>query len=148
MSDIATPPGPPVADRDGRRRVRAAVVLAAVIGVVAVALCWPRTTVVKVISQPPGVVYADGSVHVAVVKRVRAPIAAVQSAANSRFVLDRHEVVLGRDPGGGYGHRVSVEATGLDPAALTVEWTPEGAWLAYPSGHRMFVPAKSFIGGR
>jgi hypothetical protein len=145
MSDIATPPA---ADSDGRRRVRVAV--AAVCGVVvaAVVLWWPRTTVVKVFSQPPAVAYSDGSGHVAVLKRVRAPIAGLQAAVNSRSVLDHYEVVLGRDPGGGYGHRVRVDATGLDAAELTVEWTADGAWLGYPSGHRMFVPAAGFTGGR
>jgi hypothetical protein len=31
---------------------------------------------------------------------------------------------------------------------MIVEWTADGAWLGYPSGHRVFVRASSFIGGR
>ena len=69
--------------------------------------------------------------------------------AGDGFSAQNHyEVVLGRDPGGDYGHRVRLDATGMDPAELTVEWTPDGAWLDYRSGHRAFVPASFFIGGR
>ncbi len=125
-------------------------VVAVVCGVMvaAVALWWPRATVLKVISQPPGVGYADDSTHVAVLKRVRAPIAVPQLPNVDASALDHYEVVMGRDPSGGYGHHIRIEATGADPADLTVEWTADGAWLVYRSGHRLFVPAKYFIGGR
>lgn len=114
----------------------------------AVALLWPRTTVVKVFEQPPAVAYADGSPHVAVLRHIHAPIAAVRLSGDGFSVQNHYEVVLGRDPGGDYGHRVRLDATGMDPAELTVEWAPDGAWLDYRSGHRVFVPASSFIGGR
>ncbi len=113
----------------------------------AVALWWPRTTVVQVFQQPAGLTYADGSSHIAVLKRVRAPVAALGLSA-AVPAADHYQIVLSRDPGGHYGHRVRLDATGVDPNGLTVEWTTDGAWLTYPSGHRLFVPAKSFIGGR
>lgn len=125
------------------RRPRVAVLLAVLAVVVAaVALGWPRTTVVKVIDQPAGVAYSDDSAHFAVVRQIRAPIAAIRPAQGY------YEVVLGRDPGGDYGHHVRFEATDLDPADLAVDWTAEGAWLGYRSGHRVFVPATFFVGGR
>ena len=150
MNDIAAPAGRPASAGRGRRPRRSTLVIAAVCGVVvaAVALWWPRTTVIRVISQPPGVVYADDSTHVAVLKRVRAPMAALPLPNLDTSALDHYEVVMGRDPSGGYGHHVRIEATGADPADLTVEWTADGAWLVYQSGHRLFVPAKYFTGGR
>jgi hypothetical protein len=151
MNDIAAAPaGRAGPSRRGRRPVRPTLIIAAGCAVVvaAVVLCWPRTTVLKVLSQPPGVQYADDSTHVAVLKHVRAPIAALQFLNVDTSAVDRYEVVMGRDPGGGYGHRIRIEAAGADPADLTVEWTTDGAWLVYRSGHRLFVPAKYFIGGR
>jgi hypothetical protein len=152
MNDIATPAGQPGSGSPGRpgRPLRAAVTIAAACGVVvaAVALWWPRTTVIKVIGQPPAVEYSDDSTHVAVLKRVRAPIAALQLSPDNTSALSHYEVVLGRDPSGGYGHHVRIDATDMDPAELTVEWTADGAWLDYRSGHRIFVPATYFIGGR
>jgi hypothetical protein len=113
-----------------------------------IALYWPRTTAVKTFTQPAGVVYADGSVHTAVLRHVRAPISALQPWTDGSSDHDHYEVCLGRDPGGGYGHFVRLGATDLDPARLTVEWSADGAWLTFTSGHRVLVPAASFIGGR
>lgn len=150
MNDIAAPVGQSASGGRGRRRRRSTLIIAAVCGVVvaAITLWWPRTTVLKVISQPPGVVYADDSAHVAVLKRVRAPIAALRLPNVDTSALDYYKIVLGRDPSGGYGHHIRIEATGADPRDLSVEWTADGAWLVHQSGHRLFVPAKYFIGGR
>jgi hypothetical protein len=150
MNDRAAPAGRPGSAGRGRRPLGSTLIIAAVCGAVlaVVALWWPRTTVLKVISQPPGVQYADDSAHVAVLKHVRAPIAALQFSNVGNPAVDHYEVVLGRDPGGGYGHHIRIAATGADPADLTVDWTTDGAWLVYRSGHRLFVPARFFIGGR
>ncbi|RKR87014.1 hypothetical protein BDK92_1286 [Micromonospora pisi] len=152
MADAAALSARPVPRTPERvRSVRIAVAVVLAVGVVigAVLLCWPRRTVVEVINQPPEVRYADGdNSHVAVLVHVRAPIAALQLSAGGTSSLDHYEVVLGSDPSGGYGHLVRVDATGMDPGRLTVVWTVEGAWLNYQHGHRLFVPAKSFVGGR
>ncbi|MFB9544785.1 hypothetical protein [Micromonospora sagamiensis] len=152
MNHPAYPAGPPAAaGRERRRRpLRAAIIVALVCGVVAAAvlLWWPRTTVVRVVDQPSGIGYADGSAHFAVLTHVRAPIAAIRLSEGGSSAVDHHAVVLGRDRSGGYGHRVRFDATGMDPADLTVEWTAEGVWLSYGSGHRVFVPANQFTGGR
>lgn len=67
----------------------------------------------------------------------------------------RHFIYVGRDAGTPvYGHQVkislnnSVEA--LEPylARATVTWTTEGVTFAEPSGHRLFIPKASFLGGR
>lgn len=113
-----------------------------------VVLWWPRTTVVRVEQQPPAVVYPDGGRHVAVLRHVRAPITALRSTGSGPSPVDHYEVVLGRDPSGDHGHRIRFDATGMDPDDLTVEWTADGATLAYRSGHRIFVPATFFTGGR
>jgi hypothetical protein len=150
MSDLGRQAGRPLAGGGGRRLLWTLSILglvcALVMGIGVASL--PRRSVVRVIEQPPTVEYADGSTHVAVLHRVRAPIAALRLSPDTSPALDHYEVVLGRDRSGGYGHQVRLDATGLDPAELTVEWTADGAWLDYPSGHRLFVPADSFTGGR
>ncbi|XTZ15178.1 hypothetical protein ACQSSU_27670 [Micromonospora echinospora] len=152
MNDLADPNGPPTpVGRDRRRHPRWTVVVLALVCCVvaaAVVLWWPRTTVVRVVDQPSEVVYADGSAHFAVLTHVRAPIAAIRLSQDASSAVNHYAVVLGRDPGGSYGHRVRLDATGMDPTELTVEWTADGVWLSYPSGHRVFVPATHFTGGR
>ena len=106
-------------------------------------LFWPRTTVVRVLHQPAGVVYGGGE-RVAVLKHVRAPVVALDLLVGA----DHYDLVLGGDPQGAYGHYVRLDASGMDPSQLTIEWKPEGVWLSYPTGHRLFVPAKSFSFGR
>jgi hypothetical protein len=152
MNDIAPPParpGPSGQSAPGNR-VRTATFVAAAIGVLVAAtiLWWPRTTVVKTFSQPPGVVYSDDSLHTVVLQHVHAPIAVLRLSDDSTSGLDHYEVYLGRDPSGGYGHHVRLDATDMDPTRLTVEWATEGVSLNFGSGHRVFVPATSFVGGR
>ena len=132
------------------RRGRTAIFIAAAIGILVVAtiLSWTRTTDVKAFSQPPGVVYSDDSPHTVVLQHVHAPIAALRLSDDSTSGLDHYEVYLGRDPSGGYGHHVRLDATDMDPTRLTVEWTTEGVSLNFESGHRVFVPAAAFVGGR
>ena len=149
MTEMASPTATPT--RGGRRRTSRLVALAAAGAVVAlgVFLWWPRTSTITMSTQPAAVTYADGSTHTAVLKRVRAPIAALGLTDTIGFAPNHYEIYLGRDPGGDYGHHLRLDATGMDPSDMTVEWTPEGAWLTFPpTGHRAFVPADSFVGGR
>jgi hypothetical protein len=73
--------------------------------------------------------------------------------------LERNVIVhVGRDRGSpGYGHEVrysfhpSVDDNGALDRHLhkcTVVWAPEGVTLAEPDGHRLFVPAAAYVGGR
>ena len=149
MTDMAAPTAPPTPD--GRRRTSrlVALVVAGAVVALGVFLCWPRSSTIKTSTQPESVTYSDGSTHTAVLKRVKAPIAALGLTEAIGFVPDHYEVYLGRDPGGEYGHHLRLDAGGMDPSDMTVEWTVEGAWLTFsPTGHRTFVPADSFVGGR
>jgi hypothetical protein len=120
----------------GKRRTWLMVAAAGVVvaGGVA-ALTWPRTTTVKTMTAT--VDYADGGEHLAIVQHVEAPVG-----------VDHFEVVLGRDPSGTYGHRVRLEATGLDPESVSIRWAKDNAILTYASGHQLTVPARAFTGGR
>ncbi|MFB9322050.1 hypothetical protein [Cryptosporangium minutisporangium] len=150
MNVLASPPTRPLPEKrpPGLRWALGGAAIVAVLAV-AVALWWPRSTVVAVYRQPAGVVYADNVRHVAVLRHVRAPIAALQSSGAAASRENHYVLVLGSDPSGGYGHPVRLDAgTGTDAERLTVEWSPAGATVTYGSGHRLFVPAASFTGGR
>ncbi len=62
------------------------------------------------------------------------------------FGPDHYEVLLGTSTE--YGHIVQFEASDFDPEDLHVTWVTAGATLGYGSGHRVFVPAEEFLGGR
>ncbi|UQU67796.1 hypothetical protein COUCH_16630 [Couchioplanes caeruleus] len=116
--------------------VVAAAVLAAAAAAGLLLLTWPRTTTVR--TMPATVAYGGGSpVHVAVLRHVHAPLG-----------TDHWLVVLGSDPGGDYGHVVRLDATGVDPASVAVQWEQDAAVLVYGSGHRLSVPSRFFTGGR
>ena len=149
MTEMAAPTAPTTPD--GRRRTSRLVAFAVAGAVIALGifLWWPRISTVKTSTQPPSVTYTDGSTHTAVLKRVRAPIAALGLTDTIDFAPNHYDIYLGRDPGGDYGHHLRLDATGMDPSDMTVEWAAEGAWLSFPpTGHRVFVPADSFVGGR
>ena len=66
-----------------------------------------------------------------------------------------HYIYVGRDSGEpSYGHMVKYSFHPYPDDLKTflgkaqVEWTDQGAELALPSGHRLFVPKDSFTGGR
>jgi hypothetical protein len=127
----------PRTETPGRRAwpVVAAAVLAAAVAASLVLLTWPRTTTVR--TMPATVRYGDDAAHVAVLKHVHAPLG-----------TDHWVVVLGRDPGGDYGHHVRLDATGVDASSVDVQWEGDAAVLAYGSGHRVSVPSRFFTGGR
>ncbi|WP_199512541.1 hypothetical protein [Nucisporomicrobium flavum] len=127
------------AEAPGRRTwpiVVAAAVVAAVAATGLLLLTWPRTTTVR--TMPATVGYGGApAAHVAVLRHVHAPLG-----------TDHWLVVLGSDPGGDYGHVVRLDATGVDPASVTVQWEKDAAVLVYGSGHRLSVPSRFFTGGR
>lgn len=65
-----------------------------------------------------------------------------------------HLLFVGRGTAIEYGHyvRISFPVRSAEMEthikASKVEWTAEGVQLEPPSGHRIFVPKKMFIGGR
>jgi len=136
--------------RFGRRR-RGRGCLAAVGGLVAgllvcvaavVVLSWPHDDRVETWRQPDSVSYSDDSAHTATVIHTYTWGSAIGLG------YDRYETVLGRDPGGSYGHGVRVKSTGVSTRPRRVHWTDKGVTLYYGHGHRVFVPADAFTGGR
>lgn len=131
-----------------RKRVRWLALALLAITALGLFAWWPHRTEVEVFKQPADIAYADGSQHTVVLKHVRAPIATVLIAPVDSSAVDYHEFVIGRDPGGEYGHRVRFESTSVAPENVKVRWTAEGVFLEFASGHQAFVPADAFIGGR
>ncbi|NEW39586.1 hypothetical protein GV794_12920 [Nocardia cyriacigeorgica] len=59
------------------------------------------------------------------------------------------EIRVSRDPGLVYSHAMSLTITGSSDLVLrSVEWRPDGVSARFESGHEIFVPAQSFLGGR
>ncbi|MFV2176079.1 hypothetical protein ACFHW2_18835 [Actinomadura sp. LOL_016] len=125
-----------------RRRAAAAGWLAFVLLLAVVVTDGPlhRGDVVgEVERQPPSVRYEDGSTHYVGVIEKRS------------LLLGRHqayELYTGRDPKPGYGHYVRLEFGGEPPEIESVHWDGTGIQVAFASGHRVFVPARHYLGGR
>ncbi|MDI6104748.1 hypothetical protein QLQ12_39775 [Actinoplanes sp. NEAU-A12] len=117
------------------RRVWLILALAVVLVAGVAVLTWPRVTTVKTMTATEH--YGEDGGHVAVLKHVHAPLG-----------TDHWEIVMGRDPSGGYGHGVRLDATGVDASSVVVEWGKDDATIVYGSGHRLTVPARFFTGGR
>ncbi|NUP26171.1 MAG: hypothetical protein HOQ36_10670 [Nocardia sp.] len=139
-----TPPPPPA--RSGVPGLRPLLgVAAALLLFVAVPIAvfadtrMVHTEVLRVETQPAGIEY-DGSVyHVGLLRR--------ESRLLHRRLPDA--IMVGRYPDMGYGHPVYFEITGTrDPVLESVRWTPDGVSVHLDSGHRIFVPASAFTGGR
>jgi hypothetical protein len=67
----------------------------------------------------------------------------------------RHEIFIGRDDSYGHWFDCTFHAGSLDEDEIdayirrsTVEWTDEGVSVKQESGHVIFFPKKTFIGGR
>jgi hypothetical protein len=85
-------------------------------------------------------------------------IAIVEGDVNWQFItftVMRHfYVFVGRGQEISYGHYISYtpQFGATDKAeylsGVTVEWTSDGVTLLEPGGHRLFIPADQFTGGR
>lgn len=125
----------PSAGKAPGRRVLLILALAVVLGAGVAVLTWPRVTTVKTMTATE--TYGEGRRHVAVLKHVHAPLG-----------TDYWKIVMGRDTSGNYGHMVQLDASGVDPGSVSVEWGKDDATLVYGTGHRLTVPARFFTGGR
>ena len=47
-----------------------------------------------------------------------------------------------------YGHTIELDITGVSAQDIDVLWEQEGIKLNTKSGHQLWIPKKSFIGGR
>lgn len=98
-----------------------------------------RTRVVWTQSQPAGIEYDGANYHAGLLRQ--------ESWLLHRRLPD--VIMVGRDPGLGYGHPVHFEITGnRDPELESARWSPEGVAIRFDSGHEIFLPAAVFIGGR
>ena len=65
-----------------------------------------------------------------------------------------YAIYVGRESSPSYGHWMKYPFTedsdtiSAKLSQATVEWTDDGVTLELATGHRIFVPKKSFIGGR
>lgn len=100
-------------------------------------LWWPRTEVTYRSSAPSAVVYDDQSPH-------------FLGLVHQHTLSGRHSyrMVIGRDSSLSYGHWVDIDtvlgAKGIESAT----WTESGVRVRFPTGHEVFVPARSFLHGR
>lgn len=141
-----SPSSPPSAAGNVRRLVRRVVrwglIAAAVMVVLALSFVrWPGK--IHQWDQPAGIHYGSFDPYFVAVYEV-SPVLAP---------WPRYEVFVSKPTSPDYGHLTEY---GFHNAAwesdyfdrCTVDWTPDGITLTEPSGHRLFIPKKSFIGGR
>lgn len=118
-----------------------ALLLAGLVAGIAVVVAgqWSRSEVVYRSEQPATVTYEDASVHHLGLIRT-----------DSLFGRPSHVLVLGRDPGFGYGHRVQVHTSLFEPGreVAAAEWGTDGVRVRFEAGHEVFVPARHFLHGR
>jgi hypothetical protein len=119
----------PVSERRIRRLKNAGlIVVGGVLGVVltvtvGVAAWWPRSAVVYRDRQPSTVDYPDGSRHYLGLVRDRSPLSG-----------DSFHLMIGRDPGLSYGHRVRVD-TATTVAVRATEWEAAGRVVNLATGY-------------
>ncbi len=101
------------------------------------ALWWPRSEVTYRNSAPSSVTYDDASPH-------------HLGLVHQHSLSGRHSytLVIGRDPGLSYGHRVGVDTSLGEDGVESTTWTASGVRVRFPAGHELFVPAKFFLHGR
>lgn len=85
-------------------------------------------------------------------------LSVVEGGLNWQFLplarVRHHFVFVGRGTIVSYGHYTDysihhgVELMADYVQTLTTEWTPEGVTLVETTGHRLFMPADAFTGGR
>lgn len=138
----------------GKRRIAKPVIWCCATVAVVLILLWalhrPSLDVVHQWEQPASITYDDWGPYY---------LSVVESDLDWRgfplHVERNHFIYVGRDAGSpAYGHMVDFSfhpypedlERFLDRAE--VEWTAAGVLLELPSGHRLFIPADMFTGGR
>ncbi|MEU7555082.1 hypothetical protein AB0B01_22530 [Streptomyces sp. NPDC044571] len=99
-------------------------------------LWWPRTEVTYRSSAPSAIVYDRSPYFLALVH------------SYSLSGRDAYRLAIGRSPTPSYGHWVDVD-TALGAGGIeSTTWSDSGVRVRFPTGHELFVPARSFLGGR
>jgi len=124
-------------------------ILYAPILIVAVFLYWPSGKIVAQWQQPAEIEYdGRGPYNVTIVEKDRNWYL---------FMLStdwNYDIYVGRESPPSYGHWIKYpfaedeDKISAKLSQATVEWTDDGVTLELATGHRIFVPKKSFIGGR
>lgn len=115
------------------------------------ALFWPRSVVVEQFTEPASVVKPDGRMRYLTVRQERSLWRVLTDGVSGQ---ETHYLVAGSDPSGSYGHRLELDATGVDTGNVQVRWMPDGARISYGTldsdqlSHEVFVPAQSYRYGR
>lgn len=109
----------------------------------------PTERVVWQDCQPDGLTYDDFGPYC---------LSVVEGGLNWEFLplsrVRHHFVFIGRGTEVSYGHYTDysphhgVELMADYVRGLATDWAAEGVTLTEPSGHRLFIPAESFTGGR
>lgn len=111
----------------------------------------PSLNVIAQWAQPAELTYDDrGPYYVSVVER------GTDWSGSPLYMEASHFIYAGREPGHpSYGHMINFSfypsyeddlPTFLQKT--NIQWTAEGVQMEFQSGHRLFIPKDSFIGGR
>ncbi|WP_280231384.1 hypothetical protein [Nocardia cyriacigeorgica] len=140
MSADPAPVRPPRAGSRARVWSLLAAVLVLVVAVALIDTTFSHSEIRQTEASPASVRYPDGvTYYLGVVQR--------ESGLLHRRRPD--EIRVSRDPGLVYSHGVGLSITGSPDLVLrSVQWRPEGVLARFESGHELFVPAQSFLGGR
>ena len=94
--------------------------------------------------QPKGLSYQSGVLYELRVEEGPQKFNSLLSSLEDRYAI----IDVGRKGDNfAYVHSMTFDITGgSEPSS--VNWTNEGINLTYPSGHKLFIPKKAFIGGR
>ncbi|MFG2873795.1 hypothetical protein ACGFYU_02025 [Streptomyces sp. NPDC048337] len=100
-------------------------------------LWWPQREVTYRSSAPSSVAYDDKSPH-------------SLGLVHEHTMSGRHSyrMVIGRDAGVSYGHWLDIDPTLGAKGIESTTWTETGVRVRFPTGHEIFVPARSFLYGR
>ncbi|MEU6060999.1 hypothetical protein [Streptomyces sp. NPDC047097] len=105
--------------------------------VVMAVLWWPWSEVAYRGTAPASVAYEDGSPH-------------HLGLVHEWTLSGRHSytLVIGRDPGLSYGHRLDIDPEMAGQGVASTVWTADGVRVRFPTGHELLVPARFFLHGR
>lgn len=125
---------------------------AAVSGMVALAVLFaatrPSLQVLWQNCQPETMTYDDGGYCISVIERE------MDLSGWPLYVDNHYALVVTRGSQTDYGHMVDYSFTNNDSDISAYinqsqsEWSPEGVTFVEQDGHRLFIPASVFIGGR
>ncbi|MET9378796.1 hypothetical protein ABZX98_32445 [Streptomyces sp. NPDC002992] len=98
---------------------------------------WPQSEVTYRSKAPASVAYPDGFPH-------------VLELVHRHTLSGRHSytMVIGRSPNMSYGHWVDIDTVLGAKGIESTTWTQSAVRVRFPTGHELFVPARSFLYGR